>query len=63
MRKFDKYNWEELEDMHHLLDEVFKTKYYKLIDDEMIKNLSKVDEELYKACFMFSDWDGLYKAK
>ncbi|MCM2325738.1 MAG: hypothetical protein NDI94_04690 [Candidatus Woesearchaeota archaeon] len=38
-------------------------RYFRLLSDEMIKNLEPADPDLFKLCFALSDWNGIYKAE
>ncbi len=62
LKKFDKYYWiyrdeamdliaEKLDELHH----------YKIINEDMIKLLNKVDERSYRAGMLGADEKGLYK--
>ncbi len=64
LRAFDRINWtssdEQLETIAEKLDQIPS---FELLDQEMVKELSPVDERTYSAGMLGSNPDGIYRGK
>jgi hypothetical protein len=59
---FDSRSWETTdEDLEYIGDKLESMHHYKLVNDKMIKNLSKASETMLRAGMLGSNEAGLYK--
>ncbi len=64
LTRFDAQNWmTTVVDLEWVGDRLDASRHYPLIDQEMVRNLHRVDQRLYEAGLMGADPKGLYEPK
>ena len=62
LEMFNNKNWRTSEeDMEFIVDYLFKVKHYDIAGKKAVRNLSKADPDVMKACFLGAVEEGLYK--
>ncbi|MFB3903087.1 MAG: transglutaminase domain-containing protein [Acidobacteriota bacterium] len=64
LRAFDRVNWTSSDDqLERIAEKLDQIPSFELLDEEMLKELSPVDERTYRAGMLGSNPDGIYRGK